>query len=82
MTWNDRSDRIARDGPALIWAQIADDIRADLDAGRLKAGDKLPSDFDLAASYGVARSTARRALFELTGEGRLVVVFGRGTFVA
>lgn len=70
-----------RDGPALLWRQIADDIAADIDSGELAPGEKLPSDFDLAGVYGVARATVRRALFELTGERRLVVVFGRGTFV-
>jgi DNA-binding GntR family transcriptional regulator len=35
----------------------------------------------MAALYGVSRDTIRRATQELAGEGLLVVLHGRGTFV-
>jgi GntR family transcriptional regulator len=48
----------------------------------LGEGALLPAERDLAAAYGVARSTLRQAITELTMEGRLRAHRGRGTFVA
>ena len=48
----------------------------------LGEGALLPAERDLAAAYGVARSTLRQAISELTMEGRLRAYRGRGTFVA
>ncbi|MEU4558631.1 GntR family transcriptional regulator [Actinoplanes sp. NPDC023936] len=48
----------------------------------LGEGALLPAERDLAAAYGVARSTLRQAISELTMEGRLRAHRGRGTFVA
>lgn len=56
------------------------DLRASI-AGVLLAGDKLPSDRDLAARYGTARNTAREAISLLQGEGLVVAQHGRGVFV-
>lgn len=48
----------------------------------LAAGWKLPSADDLAEVYGVSRLTVRRAISELSEQGLVDVVHGRGTFVA
>lgn len=48
----------------------------------LGEGALLPPERQLAATYGVARSTLRQAISELTMEGRLRAYRGRGTFVA
>lgn len=82
MTSGDRSDRIVHSGPLTVWRQVADDLVADIKSGELAPGWKLPSETELAESYGVARNTVRRAVAELVKEGRLVVVHGRGTYVA
>ncbi|NUU22859.1 MAG: GntR family transcriptional regulator [Streptomycetaceae bacterium] len=42
----------------------------------------LPSERELAAEYGVARSTLRSAIADLVMEGRLRSARGRGTYVA
>lgn len=78
----DRSGRINPARLTYVWAQVADDIRADITAGTLRPGDKLPSETDLAERYGVARMTVRRAIADLQDNGELVVLRGRGTFVA
>ena len=78
----DRSGRINPAALAYVWAQVADDIRADITAGRLRPGEKLPSEIDLAERYGVARMTVRRAIADMVEHGELVVLRGRGTFVA
>ena len=76
-----RCRRIDHAKPEQIWAQIATDIRADITAGRLAPGAKLPGEVELAAQYGVARLTVRRAIRELVDEERLVILRGRGTYV-
>ena len=81
MTLGDRSSRIDHAKPEHIWAQVAADIRADITAGRLAPGAKLPGEIELAAQYGVARLTVRRAIRELVTEERLVILRGRGTYV-
>jgi DNA-binding GntR family transcriptional regulator len=84
MALDDRKDRINHAGPEHLWAQVAADIRRDIKSGQLKPGDKLPNELELAAQYGVARLTIRRAIRDLT-EAKpavLVVTHGRGTYVA
>jgi DNA-binding GntR family transcriptional regulator len=81
MTLDDRSGRIDRTKPEHIWAQVATDIRADITAGRLAPGARLPGEVELAARYGVARLTVRRPIRELVSEERLVILRGRGTYV-
>jgi GntR family transcriptional regulator len=49
---------------------------------RLGEGAPLPPERELAADFGVARSTVRQAISELTMAGRLRAHQGRGTFVA
>ncbi len=78
----DRRDRIRHDGPKLVWKQVADDLRADIKAGRIRRGARLPAVEDIAVSYGVAAMTVRRAMMDLRADGVVVVVVGRGTYVA
>jgi GntR family transcriptional regulator len=78
----DRSRRIDPARLSYVWAQIADDIRADIASGALSPGAQLPAEIELADSYGVARMTVRRAIADLVEKGELVVLRGRGTYVA
>ncbi len=84
MALEDRSARIDHGGPEHLWAQVAADIRADVESGQLRPGDKLPNELELAAQYGVARLTIRRAIRDLTAGPSpvLVVAHGRGTYVS
>lgn len=82
MSVDDRRDRIDRRKPQHLWSQVAADVRADIDARRLVPGDKLPGELELAAQYGVARLTVRHAVADLADGGYVVVLRGRGTFVA
>ena len=81
MSLPDRRARIDHRAPRLLWLQVADDLRADIDSGDLPPGARLPSEAEMAEQYGVSRDTIRRATAELAGAGLLVVLHGRGTFV-
>lgn len=64
------------------YQQLKDEIVARIADGELKPGDRVPSENDLVVSGNVSRMTANRALRELTDEGYVKRVAGRGTFVA
>ena len=68
-------------GPIPLHHQVYLDLRAALDAGEWRPGDRLPTERDLASRYGCSLITVRRALGELTREQRLERTRGRGTFV-
>src|ERR1700691_1304006 len=61
---------------------IRDDLRARIDAGEWGPGERLPSETELAARYGVARMTIRQAVGALAAEGNVVRRQGLGTFAA
>ncbi|MGA5220200.1 GntR family transcriptional regulator [Streptomyces cinereoruber] len=60
---------------------IAKDLRAQITAGRLKPGDRLPSEPKLAAHYKVSTPTVRQALALLQAEGLIEKSHGKGNFV-
>jgi len=60
---------------------IAGDLREDVASGRLAPGAVLPSEADLAGSYGVSRVTVRKALEVLRQEGLVDARQGFGWFV-
>jgi GntR family transcriptional regulator len=64
-----------------IFAQVAASVRADAAAGRLRAGDKLPSAREVAASLGVNLHTVLRAYQSLREEGLVDMRRGRGAVV-
>src|ERR1039458_470540 len=59
------------------WARVANAIRKEIDAEARSAGVTLPAEKELAEQFGVARGTVRRALAELTKEGRITEGRGR-----
>ncbi|MCH5672502.1 aminotransferase-like domain-containing protein [Streptomyces gilvus] len=63
------------------YRRIADRIAADIAAGRLRPGERLPPQRAFARRHGVAASTAERAYGELVRRGLVVGEVGRGTFV-
>jgi DNA-binding GntR family transcriptional regulator len=82
MSLPDKRNRINHRAPRLLWQQVYDDVLADIRSGELAVDDRLPSEMDMAEQYGVSRDVIRRAKDELSGEGWLIVLHGRGTFVA
>ena len=49
--------------------------------GRLKPGQKLPSEHHLVRTLGMARTTIRQAMASLENDGLIRRVQGKGTFV-
>jgi GntR family transcriptional regulator len=68
-------------GPVPLHHQVYLDLRSALDTGEWRPGDLLPPERQLAGRYGCSLITVRRALSELTREGRLERTRGRGTTV-
>ena len=60
---------------------LADVLAADIRTGRLRPGDRLPTQRRFARDRGVAVSTASRVYRELVRRGLAVGEVGRGTFV-
>jgi DNA-binding FadR family transcriptional regulator len=52
----------------------------EIGSSRWRVGDKLPTERELCATYGVARNTVRRALQGLEQEKLIIRHVGRGTF--
>jgi DNA-binding transcriptional regulator YhcF (GntR family) len=69
------------DDPRQASQQIANKLRAAILTHKLNPGDKLPSQPELAARYGVARETVKRALELLRAERLIVTRQGSGAFV-
>ncbi|WP_062437347.1 GntR family transcriptional regulator [Herbidospora daliensis] len=61
---------------------IADDLSDKIRSGRYRAGEALPAQRELSASYGVTMMTLRQALQVLSAEGLIDQRAGRGTYVA
>ena len=68
--------------PLAIYDKIKKSVIQDIESGRLKPDDKVPSETRLARDFNASRMTANRALKELTEAGRTIRIQGVGTFVA
>lgn len=67
-----------RDMPA--HQRLSEDLRSALEEGRFKAGERMPTEAELAEKYGVHRQTVRRAFQDLVAEGLVYRIAGKGTF--
>ena len=76
-----RGARVIVAGPRPKHAQLRD-VLAELATVDLGPDAAIPSERELMATYDVSRDTVRKAIDALVGDGLLVKVHGRGTFVA
>ncbi len=65
-----------------MYQQLKDLIIGRISSGELRPADRVPSENELVEAMNVSRMTANRALRELTDEGYVRRIAGRGTFVA
>ena len=64
-----------------LYLRIRRAIRDRINAGEFTPGASIPSETDLAQSYGTTKLTIRNAIDGLIDEGLLFRVQGKGTFV-
>ena len=59
---------------------LMEELKSSILSGKVKAGEKLPSENELSQKYHISRHTVRKALSILIQEGYIVAEHGRGTF--
>ncbi len=64
-----------------MYRQIAEDLRAQIESGGLRPGQKLRTEIELRDHYGASRNTVRDAINFLTTLGLVEKKAGQGTFV-
>lgn len=63
-----------------VYRDVANAIRADIEARRLVEGDRLPTVRELAERYGVPTGTVSKAVDILRADGVIVAKHGRGLY--
>lgn len=65
-----------------LYEQIFKHILSEIESGKLKPGDRVPSEKELTEIYNVSRITSKRALQILEQKGLIERARGRGSFVS
>ena len=73
--------RVNQRDPTPLHEQLADILRADIEAGKFRESGMLPSESQLQQEHEVSRGTVRRAIETLTDEGLVYTIAARGTFI-
>ena len=63
-------------------AEVARRIAGEIAAGRVRPGDRLPTEAEMMAAMGVSRTVIREAVAALKADGLVVTRQGSGAFVA
>ncbi|MCL2360866.1 MAG: GntR family transcriptional regulator [Defluviitaleaceae bacterium] len=64
-----------------LYKQICDQLRKDIQTGKFKAGQRLPTEKELCQMYHVSRITSKKALNLLAEENLITRIKGKGSFV-
>lgn len=75
-----RNSASALEKPSLA-DQLAERLRRLVEAGTLRAGDRLPTEAQLCADHGVSRSVVREAVHRLKSHGLVTSRQGSGVYV-
>lgn len=65
-----------------LYEEVVGQLHQLIEEGKLKAGDRLPSERELAETFRVSRTSVREAIKTLETEGFVVTRPGSGTFIA
>lgn len=82
MITNGGSGTVDRKNQEKLYIQVMRLLVDEIGKGTWRIGDRIPSEGELSARYAVSKITIRQALMNLTADGYLVRVQGKGTFVA
>jgi GntR family transcriptional regulator len=74
--------QLPRSSTVPLYTQIKEALRAKIMDGTYVAHERLPSESEMIAAFGVSRITVRQAINDLQKDGLLFKVHGKGTFVA
>ncbi len=77
---NPRSDAVLG-GSAPRYLVVAQALLRDIERGKFKVGDRIPTEMELCESFGISRYTAREAVRRLTDAGLVSRRAGVGTTV-
>jgi GntR family transcriptional regulator len=69
------------ESPLPLYAQLESILAAEIAAGTLSPGSRLPNEEQLVERYGVSRSTVRQTIQNLIRRGLIEIRRGKGTFV-
>ena len=64
-----------------MYAQLAENLRAQITSGRIRAGQPIPSERSLMQEHGLGRHTVRKAIAILRSEGLVTHLTGMGMIV-
>ena len=73
---------ISADKPTPLYQQLKDALKVSIIDGNLAPHEKVPTERELSQMYNVSRMTVRQALMDLTKDGFIYRVQGKGTFVS
>lgn len=62
--------------------QIAGYYAAQIASGQLQPGDRIPSEREICAEWGVSKATSGKAIAKLKADGLVITTVGVGTAVA
>ncbi len=65
-----------------LYQEIVEHIQGEILGGRLKPGDRIPAERELATHFAVSRAAVREAIKSLAEKGLLDVQVGKGSYVA
>ncbi|NLK68372.1 MAG: GntR family transcriptional regulator [Clostridiaceae bacterium] len=65
-----------------LYCQLKNIILEKIESGEYEEDSKIPSEQALCEQYGISRPTVRQAISELTNNGQLYKLKGKGTFVS
>jgi GntR family transcriptional regulator len=69
------------DASTPLYQQVMQSILDRIDGGVYRVGERIDSERDLARAFGINRLTVRKAIAELSDQGYLRSVQGKGTYV-
>jgi GntR family transcriptional regulator len=65
-----------------LYFQLQNFIINEINSGRLKKGDVIPTEMELSKNLEISRPTVRQAMCALVNQGYLIRIKGKGTFVS
>ncbi|MFB9279287.1 GntR family transcriptional regulator [Cohnella cellulosilytica] len=79
---SEKKSSLANDKSIPLYKQIANHLREQIMSGKLRPGDRVPSEKEIASYFNVSQITSKQALALMSDENLVIRLKGKGTFVA